>query len=78
MSLYEEIIPQVVQFWAERVQEFSERYLGMESPDPAAMAREFEAVLSAEDLQRFYDTYGAEEAERQVARLVRRERKEQR
>ena len=77
MSLYQELIPQVVQFWTERMEEFSQRYLGVEPPEPATLAREFEAMLSASDLQRFEDTYGAEEAERQVARVMRRQRTEE-
>mgnify|MGYP001600425536 CR=1 FL=1 len=77
MALYQELIPQVMQFWTERIAEFSKRYLGVEPPDTTTLAREFEAMLTASDFQRFEDTYGAEEAERQVARVMRRQRSEE-
>mgnify|MGYP001600204189 CR=1 FL=1 len=72
MALYDEAIATAIDFWTERIAVFQERYLGMEQPDRRQLAREFERLLDADELQSFYDQYGAEETNKQVARLIRR------
>ena len=72
MALYDDAISKAIDFWADRIAVFQERYLGMEQPDRRQLARQFERLLDADDLQSYYDQSGAEETNKQVARLIRR------
>lgn len=64
MGIYDEAIPEVVDFWAGVIQEVLEEEFGIES-DPDQIKAEFEAALQAGEVEAFIAQHGEEEAVKQ-------------
>jgi len=64
MGIYSEAIPEVVDFWTERIAEVLEQEFGVKS-DPEQIKREFEAAVQAGEIAAFIAAHGEEEAQKQ-------------
>ena len=64
MGIYSDAIPEVVDFWTERIAEVLEQEFGVKS-DPEQIKREFEAAVQTGEIAAFIAAHGEEEAQKQ-------------